>query len=376
MKIVIAPDSFKGSLTAVEAVEAMTYGVRSVFPSAEIVKIPLADGGEGTSSVLVTAMGGENCECFVRDPLGRDIKAYYGVINTVGTQTAVIEVAEASGLMLVNEDERNALRASSYGTGQLIKDALDRGCRDFIIGLGGSATTDAGKGLLEALGVRFYDENGERLSAGGGSLRLLSRIDASGMDRRIKESRFMVLCDVENPLYGVNGAAYVFSPQKGATPEDVILLDEGLRRFSYCVKADLGLDVSQLSGGGAAGGIGTAMVTFLGAKLEPGAKTMLNVVKLEEKIKNADLILTGEGKIDCQTMMGKLLSVVMNAGTCEGVPVVAFAGVVEGEDELLRAGFSEIRSINRGCESIENVMDKDVATNRLSSAVAGFLKEL
>lgn len=375
MKIVIAPDSFKGSLSAVEAVEAMACGVRSVLPDAEVVNMPLADGGEGTASILVDALCGKYCECTVHDPLRREMTVSYGMLNVGGVQAAVIDVAAASGLTLVNEDERDALHASSYGTGQLIKDAMDRGCRNFVIGLGGSATTDAGKGMLEALGARFYDENGKTLGDGGGSLAMLKEIDVSKIDVRLQDCDFHVMCDVDNVLYGETGAAYVFAPQKGATPEDVSILDDGLRRFAECINRDLMCDVSSLHGGGAAGGIGAALKAFCDAELVSGAELVLNVLDFDESVKNADLVLTGEGKTDSQTLMGKLLSHVLKRASIHDVPVVVFAGVVENETDLLQSGFREICCINPSGETVENMMSKNVASNNLAGSVATFLSK-
>ena len=375
MKIVIAPDSFKGSLSAVEAVEAMACGVLRAKPESEIVKIPLADGGEGTTSVLASALKGELCDCLAQNPIGREVSACYGVVEVDGVQTAIIEVAAASGLTLVDDNERNALRASSYGTGQLIKDALDKGYRNFIIGLGGSATTDAGKGLLEALGVRFYDENGEVLSDGGGSLPLLSRIDISEMDARLQDCKFRVMCDVDNVLYGETGAAYIFAPQKGAISEDVLILDDGLRRFAECVNRDLKCDISRVLGGGAAGGIGATLVAFFNAKLESGAELVLNVSNFDKNLSDADLVLTGEGKIDSQTMMGKMLSHVLARASVVDVPVVAFAGVVEDRGSLIKFGFNDVCCINQKGMKLDLAMKSDVATNNLADSVFNFCQD-
>ena len=375
MKIVIAPDSFKGSISSVEASVAMECGIHRVFPNAEIIRIPLADGGEGTMAVLLSVLGGKIYDCIVSNPLRRDVAVSYGIIDINGEKTAVIEVAAASGLTLVCDNEKNALRASSYGTGQLIFDALEKGCRNFIIGLGGSATTDAGKGVLEALGVKFYDENNELLSDGGGSLISLSRIDTSEMDIRLHKCKFRVISDVENMLYGEKGAAHVFGPQKGASVEDVSILDKGLKQFAKCVKACLDFDVSLLRGGGAAGGIGAALVSFCNAEIMSGAEFILTLTGFCEKIKDADFILTGEGKIDSQTLMGKLLSCVLDKALILGIPVYAFAGIVENKAMLLKSGFKEICGINPQGESLINVMNKNIAINNLEKAVYDYFKE-
>ena len=370
MKIVIAPDSFKGSLSAVEVAEAMARGVHRVFPDATVEKIPLADGGEGTTDVLVAALNGTFRECTVLDPLGRDTVARYGIVENEGKKTAIIEVAAASGLTLVSETEREALRASSTGTGQLIRDALEQGCRDFIIGLGGSATTDAGKGLLEALGVRFLDENGRELGAGGGTLCNLATVDISSMDKRVAECRFTAACDVENTLFGENGAAFVFAPQKGASPDEVKALDAGLHRFSDCTLRELGHDISMLPGGGAAGGIGAALVAYLGAELRSGIGLAIEVVKLAHRLDGADLALTGEGKIDRQTLMGKLPMGVLNAATARNVPVMAFGGCVEAHDELKAAGFSEVVCVTPENMPLSVAMNREIAMQNIESAVA------
>ena len=370
MKIVIAPDSFKGSLSAVEVAEAMARGVRRVFPDAVVDKIPLADGGEGTTDVFVTALNGAFRECTALDPLGRETCSRYGIVEIEGKKTAIIEVATASGLTLVPETERDALRASSTGTGQLIHDALEQGCRDFIIGLGGSATTDAGKGLLEALGVRFLDETGRELCAGGGSLCNLATVDVSSIDRRVAESRFIVARDVENTLFGENGAAFVFAPQKGASPDEVKTLDAGLRRFSDCTLRELGHDVSILPGGGAAGGIGAALVAYLGAELRSGIGLVIEVVGLERRLDGADLVLTGEGKIDRQTLMGKLPMGVLNTATAKNVPVIAFGGCVEVHDELKVAGFLDIVCVTPENMPLSVAMNHETAMQNIESAVA------
>ena len=372
MKIIIAPDSFKGSLSAYEAACAMSRGVTDVFPEAEVVSLPLADGGEGTARVLTDALGGKMCECCVLDPMGQEIKAAYGIVGD--GRLAVVDVAAASGLMHVEECERDALRASSYGTGQLIHEALNQGCREFIIGLGGSATTDAGVGMLSALGVRFYDESGNELSPGGGSLRDLSYVDVTGMDNRISGCRFVVMCDVENVLYGCSGAAYVFSPQKGALSGEVALLDGGLRRFAHCVKALKGIDVSGLRGGGAAGGIGASLAVFLGAELKRGVDVTLDAVGFCRHLENADMVLTGEGKLDEQTMMGKLPFGVLSHARRADVPVVAFGGVVACKSRLLKAGFKDVLCINPTEIFSAEMLRRDVATMNLTAAVSTYLR--
>ena len=375
MKIVIAPDSFKGSLASAEVADAMERGIMRACADVEVVKMPLADGGEGTMRVLVNALGGETVTCEARDPLGRLIEAEYGVVAKDGNSLAVIEMASASGLTLVKECDRDALRASSAGVGDLILDALDRGCRDFVIGIGGSATTDAGKGMLERLGVRFLGRNGDRLADGGGSLCNLVSIDVAGMDYRLKDCRFSVACDVDNVLYGENGAAYVFAPQKGASESGVVMLDAGLRRFSACVSDCMDVDVSAIKGGGAAGGLGAAFVAFLGADLRRGVDVVLDAVGFDMAIRDADVVLTGEGKMDRQTLMGKLPSGVLLRAKRADVPVFSLAGRVEDGSLLRDAGFARVMDVNRG-ENMDDAMIPEVAMRRIESSVERVLGEM
>lgn len=336
MKIVLAPDSYKGSLTAQEACEAMAIGIKRVIPEARIIKVPMADGGEGTVQSLVDATGGRVQAQEVFGPLGDRVTARYGII---GDRTAVLEMAEASGLNLIPGQRRNPLLTSTYGTGELIRAALNRGCRNFIIGIGGSATNDGGAGMAQALGARLLDKNGEELPQGGGSLDRLCSIDIAGLDYRIKESRFTVACDVDNPLCGPEGASCVFGPQKGADPDMVRQLDRNLEHYSQVICRDLGKQVRDLPGAGAAGGLGAGMMAFLNAGLKPGVEIVIEAVGLEEKLAGADLVITGEGCCDAQTVRGKTPFGVLMAANKAKVPVIIIAGTVgRGAEELYSYG--------------------------------------
>ncbi|WP_027415985.1 glycerate kinase [Aneurinibacillus terranovensis] len=344
MKIVLAPDSYKGSLTAKQACDAMEKGIRKVLPEAEVVKIPMADGGEGTVQSLVDATGGQILQHNVTDPIGEKIMVKYGILGD--GMTAVIEMAEASGLYLVPVERRNPLMTTTYGTGELILAALDQGCRTFILGIGGSATNDGGMGMLQALGVKFLDKQGTELGFGGGSLALLDRIDMSGMDSRLKTCTFTVACDVDNPLCGPNGASHVFGPQKGATPEMVIQLDKNLKHHAAVIAKDLGVDVKNIPGSGAAGGLGAGMLAFLGAALKRGIDIVIEATGLERHLEGADLVISGEGQCDFQTERGKTPFGVARTAQREGVPVVLIAGSIgRGADVLYQHGVQSVFSM-------------------------------
>ncbi|WP_142828329.1 glycerate kinase [Planococcus soli] len=345
MKILIAPDSFKGSMTAVEAAEAMAEGVQDAFPQSAVVKMPIADGGEGTMAALVSATGGKMVEAVVEDPLGRKITASYGVLGD--QKTCVVELAEASGLTLLTEAERNPLHASTYGTGELIVAALDAGYRKFIIGLGGSATNDAGIGMLQALGMKFLDTYGVELGPGTVALNGLSKIDPFGFDKRIMESRFLIASDVENPLIGPEGASTVFGPQKGATPEMVKTLDEVLTNFADIVERFTGMSLHHKKGAGAAGGAGGTFQAFFLSEMKRGIDLVLETLDFEEQLFHADLVLTGEGKTDVQTLSGKAPFGIAEAAYRHGKPVILISGTVENSDkQQLAPYFTEIHAIS------------------------------
>jgi glycerate kinase len=333
MKIVIAPDSFKGSLTAVEVADAIGQGVREIFPEAKIIKIPMADGGDGTVQCLVNATGGEILKEKVVGPLGDEVWASYGILGD--KKTAVIEMAEASGLTLVPEDKRNPLITTTYGTGQLIKAALDQGCRKMIIGIGGSATNDGGAGMVQALGVRLLDREGKEIGFGGGELKKINRINISNLDNRLSETEVLIASDVSNPLCGPKGAARIYGPQKGATPEIIEELDESLAHFAEVIKRDLNKDIKDIPGGGAAGGLGAGLMAFLDAELKPGIEIMIEIVKLEQAIKDTDLVITGEGKIDSQTIYGKAPIGVAKIAKKYNVPVIAVAAIVGDDADIV-----------------------------------------
>lgn len=356
MKIVVAPDSFKGSLTAMEVAETIEKGIKKVDEKIEVIKAPMADGGEGTVQSLVDATGGKIIETFALDPLLRRIKAFYGILGD--NKTAVIEMAAASGLPLLKENERNPLKATTYGTGELILDALNRGCRNIIIGIGGSATNDGGEGMAKALGIEFTDRDGKDIGFGGGSLYKLYKIDLSKIDKRIYECNILAACDVDNPLCGERGASFVFGPQKGASPEDVKILDNNLRHYGEIIEKTLGKKIINYEGAGAAGGLGAGLLVFLNAELKSGVEIVIETTGLEKKIKDADLAITGEGMIDFQTAFGKAPYGVAQVASKYGVPVIAITGGIgKGANTLYNKGFNSIFSIVDRPMSLNEAME-------------------
>jgi len=333
MKIVVAPDSFKGSLTAVEVSDAIEQGAREIFPEAEIVKIPMADGGDGTVQCLVNDTGGEILRKKVIGPLGDEVLASYGILGD--KKTAVIEMAEASGLTLVPENKRNPLITTTYGTGQLIKAALDQGCRKMIIGIGGSATNDGGAGMVQALGIKLLDREGKEIGFGGGELKKVFRINTKYLDNRLSETKVLIASDVSNPLCGPKGAARIYGPQKGATPEIIEELDKSLAHFAEVIKRDLNKDVKDIPGAGAAGGLGASLIAFLDAELRPGIEIIIEIVKLEQAIKDAALVITGEGKIDSQTIYGKAPIGVAKIAKKYNIPVIAVAAIIGDDADIV-----------------------------------------
>ena len=330
-KIVIAPDSFKGNLTSLEVAVCIEKGIRRVLPNATCVKIPMADGGEGTVQSLIDAAGGKLVRKRVKGPAGKNVTACYGWLP--GKKTAVIEMAEASGLPLVKGHTKNPLKTTTYGTGQLMLDALDRGAKKIIIGIGGSATNDGGVGMAQALGVRFVDTRGRQIKkpGSGGMLAKIGSIDATGLDARISQVKILVACDVKNPLHGKQGAAHVFGPQKGATPKMVAVLDANLKHLGRLIKRDLKVAVARMPGAGAAGGLGAGLVAFAGATLKSGVDIVLRTTELEKYVKGADLVITGEGKVDFQTAFGKTPSGVARAAKKHRVPVIAIGGALSDD---------------------------------------------
>ena len=374
MRICIAPDSFKESLSAVEAAESIARGVRNVSADFEIVSVPMADGGEGTVSTLVHATGGRTVSVRVTGPLGEPVDAEFGLLGD-GT-TAVIEMAAASGLALVRPDRRNPMIATTCGTGELVKAALDHGARKIIIGIGGSATVDGGAGMAQALGVRFLDQSGRDIPRGGGGLASLHSIDLTGLDARIRQTEILVACDVDNPLTGQRGAAPVYGPQKGATPEMVQQLSENLGRLAAVIRRDAGVDVEHLPGAGAAGGLGAGLVVFLNARLRPGIEIVMEAARLDERMAGCDLVFTGEGRLDQQTLHGKVPLGVARLASEYGIPVIALAGCV-GRDRtgLNAAGIGAFFSIMDCPMSLDDAFSRaaELLAATAEQAVRAFL---
>jgi glycerate kinase len=341
MKIVLAPQALKGSLDATAVGQAMAEGVRIALPDAEIANIPVADGGEGTVRALVAATNGRLSHARITGPLGEPVEAEWGLLgadtNAPDEKIAVIEMAAAAGLPLVPRERRDPRVATTYGVGELLHAALDAGCTRILIGIGGSATNDGGAGMAQALGSRLLDVDGNELSPGGVALARLARIDASGVDAQLAQTRVLVACDVTNPLTGPEGASAVYGPQKGATPEFVAELDAALTHYAAILKRDLGADVAEIPGAGAAGGLGAGLLAFAHAELVPGARLVFEALGFDERIAGADLIFTAEGRLDAQTAYGKAVGAVAAAGQRKGIPVVALAGVVAMGDAALRA---------------------------------------
>jgi glycerate kinase len=333
MRIVIAPNAFKGSLSALEAAEAIGEGVRVAARDAQLVLVPIADGGDGTVDALVAATQGDRRALRVRGPLGDPVDAEYGLID--GGSTAVIEMAKAAGLALVPNEKRDPRITTTYGVGELMQHAYDTGARHFIVGIGGSATNDGGAGMAQALGYHLLDESGLELPPGGLALKRLARIHVGGVHANWKETQVDVACDVTNPLTGPRGASAVYGPQKGATPEMVAELDTALHHFAEIIRRDLGVDVEPLPGAGAAGGLGAGLVAFLGARLQPGAEMVMEALHLDERLAGAQLVITGEGRLDSQTArFGKGPAAVARHAKNAGIPVVAIGGSVADEAEL------------------------------------------
>ncbi|HDS9358427.1 TPA: glycerate kinase [Enterobacter chengduensis] len=374
MKLVIAPDSWKESLTALEVATAIEDGFREVWPDAEYVKIPVADGGEGTVDAMVAATSGERVVVEVTGPLGTRIPSFYGISGD--KQSAFIEMAAASGLELVPASARNPLKTTSWGTGELIRHALDAGVNHIIIGIGGSATNDGGAGMVQALGAKLLNEQGLPLGYGGGELATLAQIDLSGLDPRLAECRIEVACDVSNPLTGPEGATAVFGPQKGATAEMVTALDGALGHYAKIIARDLDIDVLSLAGGGAAGGMGAALYAFCGATLRQGIEIVTDALRLDEQVADADIVITGEGRIDSQTIHGKVPVGVAKVAKRYNKPVIGIAGSLTADvgvvhDHGIDAVFSVLYSI---C-TLEDALGNAQANLRMAARnIAAVLK--
>ncbi|WP_409275276.1 glycerate kinase [Neobacillus sp. SCS-31] len=371
--VVLAPDSFKESMTAKEACVAMELGIhKSGFP-ARCIQVPMADGGEGTMRSLADATGGRIFTKTVSGPLGEEVEAEYAILGD--GETAAIEMASASGIHLVPREKRNPLITTTFGTGQLIGACLDHGIKKLLIGIGGSATNDGGAGMVQALGGRFLDENGIELPKGGGSLGRLHGIDLSGLDQRLKSIEVEVACDVSNPLCGPEGASHVFGPQKGASPKMVEKLDENLKNFAEAIKNQLGHDIINIPGAGAAGGLGAGLIAFLNASLKPGISLVIEYTGLEEKIKNADMVWTGEGSIDFQTRYGKTPYGVAELAKNWNKPVIAFAGKIGDGIEPLYEKIDAIFGITEGVVPLENALTNGPRNlERTAENVARLLK--
>lgn len=360
MRIVVAPDSYKGSVSAVAVAQAMERGALRIFPEAEVCKIPIADGGEGTVEALVTATGGQTLVAEVTDPLGNRIAARWGVLGD--GQTAVIEMAAASGLPLVPKEKRNPRLTTSYGTGELMRAALDAGLRRIIIGIGGSATNDGGAGMARALGARFLASDGTDLAEGGAALAGLQQLDLSGLDPRLLECEITVACDVDNPLCGARGASAVFGPQKGASLQVVSELDAALAHFAHLAQQATGRQVAELPGAGAAGGLGAGLMLFTRAVLKPGVDIVLDAVRFASVVKSADFVITGEGRTDYQTAFGKAPVGVAKVAKQFGVPVFCLSGGLgEGADDVLAQGIDAAMSICDRPMPLEECMEKGEA---------------
>lgn len=357
MKVVIVCDSFKESLSSLAVAEEVEAGFRQVFAELDCIRLPVADGGEGTVDALVHATAGQFRHHDVTGPMGLSVQARYGVLGD--GRTAVIEMAAAAGLDLVARAARDPLTATTFGLGQLILHALDGGCRHFILGLGGSATNDGGAGMAQALGVRLLDDSGQDLPRGGRALRDLARIDLSGIDPRLQDCVFEIACDVDNPLTGEHGASAVFGPQKGATPEMVVVLDAALCRFGRMLESIGGVGVMAAPGAGAAGGLGAGASVFLGATLRPGVEIVLDALALDRVLEGADLVITGEGRLDGQTARGKTPVGVARVAQRHGVPVIALAGALgAGYEAVYDHGISAVFSVvNRPCPLEEALAD-------------------
>ena len=373
-KIVVASDSFKGSLTSLEVAQSVEKAFKEVYPSCEVIKVNVADGGEGPMDALQQTLGGRKVSMSVSDPLGRPVQASYVILDD--GVTAVLEMSAASGLPLLSPEERNPSKTSTLGTGELICDALSQGCRRFLVGIGGSATNDAGMGMLHALGYRFLDASGQELSPVGGSMIDVASIDISSRNSYLDEAEFIVACDVKAPLFGPDGAAYVFAPQKGADQQMVEALDQGLRHFASVSADETGHDYSSMEGSGAAGGLGYAFRQFLGARLERGVEMVLDAIHFDQIIQGADLVVTGEGRVDSQTLTGKTPFGVAQHARRQDIPVVAIGGsVIIDQFQAQLAGFMDALQVTPAGMPLEEAMKPEVAAENVYKTIKSFLNK-
>ena len=373
MNILVAPDSFKDSLSASEASRIISEAISALIPSASIRQIPISDGGEGLLEALLTPLQGTLVSVSVKDPLHRTIEASYGLVDQ--GKTAIIEMATASGLELLSIEERNPLITSTYGTGELIKNALDKGCTKIIIGLGGSATNDGGIGMIKALGGLFLDQYNQEIPDGGGALSTLHSIDLSGLDKRLQQVAIVCACDVDNPLTGPSGASYVYAKQKGASDNMLAVLDSNLSNYATVIKATLNKDLEHISGTGAAGGTAMGLLAFLDATLTPGIALITELLHLEKHIKEAQLVVTGEGKIDIQTLHGKTIMGIASLAKKHSVPVLVFTGSIgHGISEIYNQGVTAIFSIVNEPMSLEKAIKN--AAQLLEASVTNVFSSL
>lgn len=368
MKAVIAIDSFKGSLTSTEAGQTVADEIKKQFPQCQLELIPIADGGEGMLTVMLNTVGGQIQHLTAHNPCMETIRTSYG-ISTDGT-TAFIEMASISGLPLIRKEQQNPMKTTTYGTGEIICDALDKGCTRFIIGIGGSATNDAGTGMLQALGFRFLDKNGNALGQGGEIMEKIVHICTQFVHKSLKNAHFIVACDVQNPFYGPNGAAAIYARQKGADDAMIKELDRGMQTFARVIRKETGKDINMTPGSGAAGGMGGGILAFLNAELYSGADLLLKLSQFESKIKDADLIITGEGRMDRQSLMGKIPGKILETSKQKGIPVIAFAGCVTDKEILASAGFKGIFATKPDFMPLEEAMKPDIAIQNIKSALA------
>ena len=371
-KIILAFDSFKGSVTSMQAADVAGEAILKECPYCEIVKFSIADGGEGTTEAICANMDVSYVTCDVHDPLMNPVRAKYAILND--GETAVLEMAAASGLQLVPMALRNPMNTSSYGTGEMIIDAINRGCRNIIMGIGGSATNDAGTGLLSALGFRFLDADKRVLEPVGRNLSRISSVDETRKHQLLEEVKFTLVCDVLNPMYGESGAAYVYGPQKGASPAGVKVLDEGLRHYAGLIKDTKGTDISTISGAGAAGGTGGGLLPFLNATLKSGIDAILDAQGFEQSLDNVDLVITGEGRLDVQTCMGKALNGILDRAKEKNIPVIAIGGSVEDADKLNAKGFTALFPVQPGPVSLEQAMDTGFAIGNIRRTVTQIIR--
>lgn len=367
MKIIIAIDSFKGSLTSIEAGKTVQKAITQLLPDAQTEIIPIADGGEGTLAVITHAIQGQIQSLEAHNPCMEPISTSY--ILSSDQQTAFIEMANISGLPLIKDYQRNPMKTTTYGVGELIQDALEKGCTQFILGIGGSATNDAGAGALQALGFRFLDKEGNILGQGGEILSQIHSIDRKKIHPLLKNAHFIVACDVRNPFYGPEGAAYIFARQKGADDCMIEQLDQGMCSFAKIIELETGKDISHLPGSGAAGGMGGGFMAFLDAELRSGADLLLDLCQFREKAKDADLIITGEGRMDRQSLMGKIPEKILALGKELHIPVVAIAGSIEDEDALLQAGFKGVYATKPEDMPLEEAMKRETAVENIKRTI-------